>query len=88
MHTTSIRLSDEIKHQLDEVAAFRDRKPHWVMVKAIEHYLAQETEEIRWFRERVEAMEKDIAEDKMIPLDEAFAELRRPLIEAKKHADS
>lgn len=51
MHTTSIRLPDEIKKTLDEIADFQDRKPHWIMVKAIEKYLAEEMKEMRFLRD-------------------------------------
>lgn len=50
-HTTSIRLDDETKRLLDEVAKFRERKPHWIMVKALESYLAAELEEMRYFKD-------------------------------------
>lgn len=60
-HTTSIRLDDKTKQLLDEVAIFRERKPHWIMVKALERYLADELEEMRYFKAGETAVDELIA---------------------------
>lgn len=82
-HMTSLRLPIVLKQQLDEVARFKDRKPHWIMIKAIEDYLEQEREEINWFRQRVVAMEKDKAENKLISADDVFLHLENRIAQAK-----
>lgn len=66
MHTTSIRLPDELKQSLDEVAQFHDRKPHWLMVKAIETYIESEKAQLQYYRDRIDALEADIADNTTI----------------------
>lgn len=53
------------------------------MIKAIENYLQQEREEINWFRQRVVAMEKDKAENKLISADDVFLHLENRIAQAK-----
>lgn len=87
-HMTSLRLPVELKQQLDKVAAFRDRKPHWIMIKAIENYLEQENEEIIWFQQRVQAMEEDKAEGKLIAADDVFSRLEERIAQAQANERS
>ncbi len=47
----SIELSDEVKKQLDEVAEYLKKTPNAVVLQAIERYLAEEIEEIRFLQE-------------------------------------
>lgn len=56
-YATSVRLDEETKALLNEVATFRDRSPHWIMKKAIEQYLLSESEEMRYLREGIEGLE-------------------------------
>lgn len=39
---TTLRLPVETKRQLDKIATFYDRKPHWLILKAVENLVAHE----------------------------------------------
>lgn len=38
----SLKIDDQLKQQVDALAAARDRSPHWIMREAIKNYVAQE----------------------------------------------
>ncbi len=59
-NVVSVELSDEVKKQLDTVAEYLGKTHSWVIEKAIEKYLAEEMEEIRFLQEG----EKNLAEMK------------------------
>ncbi|WP_119273220.1 CopG family ribbon-helix-helix protein [Taklimakanibacter deserti] len=39
---TSIKIDDDLKSRIQQLAASRRRSPHWIMREAIEQYVARE----------------------------------------------
>ena len=39
---TSLKIDDALKHRVHDLATQRRRSPHWIMLEAIEQYVARE----------------------------------------------
>lgn len=74
--SVSVRLEENIKKRLDEIAKVQDRTPHALMKKAIERFIQQENAEHEWFKSRVRAMEEDKAKGNLVPIEKALEMLR------------
>ncbi|MBR0574577.1 MULTISPECIES: CopG family ribbon-helix-helix protein [Pasteurellaceae] len=74
--SVSVRLEDDIKKRLDEIAKIQDRTPHSLMKRAIERFIQQEDAEREWFKSRVRAMEEDKANGNLVPIEKALEMLR------------
>lgn len=75
-YSTSLRMPEKLKNDIAEIAAYHDRKPHWVMIKAIERFAAQEKAEIEFLRERARLANIEREENgALMSADDAIEEL-------------
>jgi predicted transcriptional regulator len=56
--TTGIKLDSETKIRLDKLASIKERKPHWLIKKAIAEYLEREEEKEKMLQEDRERWEE------------------------------
>lgn len=75
MPVTSIRLKDDLKESLDELAEKLDRSRNWVINEAIERYIVEDRklEEQRW-QETLPALEES-DKGETIPFEEVMERL-------------
>lgn len=64
--TTSLRLPKELKSKVDDIATFYERKPNWLMVKAIELLVEREMAEIEWLKDLEKEARQARTEGKMV----------------------
>lgn len=55
---TSIKLDDELKSRVKNLADHRQRSAHWLMREAIEQYVEREERRVAFKRETLEAWEE------------------------------
>lgn len=56
--TLAIKINEETKKRLKDLANARDRSPHYIMVKAIDEYLAREEKHEREQKEDLDRWEE------------------------------
>jgi predicted transcriptional regulator len=69
--TTSLKLDDEVKNRVKQLAAMRRRSAHWIMREAIEQYLEREEKREEFHRSGLAAWEAYQATGLHVTGDEA-----------------
>lgn len=54
---TSIKIDDDLKNRIQQLAELRRRTPHWIMQEAIREYVAREENRESFKREALESWE-------------------------------
>ncbi len=67
---TSIKLDDELKGRVQELADARQRSAHWVMREAIEQYVEREEKSEAFKRDALRAWEEYQATGRHVPAHE------------------
>ena len=87
-HVTSLRISTELKEKLETIAKYHDRKPNWVINKALETFIEREAEEIRFLKERSRLAEEDRKTGRLVLADEVISNLRKHIQARKTNGNS
>lgn len=68
---TTLRLPIEMRQGLEKIADFYDRKPHWLILKAVENLITYETEQIKLLKQLNDEAEQAKQEGKLVSASEA-----------------
>jgi predicted transcriptional regulator len=83
--TTSVKLDDETKRRIQELAKIRRRSPHWLLREAVEQYVEREERREQFRRSALAAWADYQATGLHVTADEADAWLAR--LEAGEDAE-
>ncbi len=75
-YSTSIRLPESLKNDISEIAKYYDRKPHWLMLKALETFAEREKTEIQELQERSKLAQIQRENGTLKTADVAIADMR------------
>lgn len=75
-YSTSLRMPESLKQDILEIAEYHDRKPHWVMLRALEHFAQQEKAEIEFLKERSRLAQIERENGTLMSADDAVQEMR------------
>lgn len=75
-YSTSLRIPEKLKNDIAEIAAYHDRKPHWIMLKAIERFAEQEKAAIEELKERSRLAQIQRENGTLKTASEAVADMR------------
>ncbi len=77
MHnTTSLTMPEHLKKDIDEIAQYHDKKPHWIMVRALELFAKNEKEKMRFLRERARQTQIERENGELLPADDVIQEMK------------
>lgn len=75
-YSTSLRMPESLKQDILEIAEYHDRKPHWVMLRALERFAEQEKAEIELLKERSRLAQIERENGTLMSADEAVQEMK------------
>lgn len=84
--TTSLKLDDNVKSRVRQLATARRRSPHWIMREAIEQYLEREEKREEFHRSGLAAWEAYQASGQHVTAEEADTWLAK--LEAGEDTDT
>ncbi len=73
----SVRIPQEVKTTIDEIAKSQNRKPSWIMARMLEQSASSLQEEINFIKERAKLAEEDKKAGQLIDADVAIANLNQ-----------
>ncbi len=79
---TTLRLPVEMKQGLEQIAQFYDRKPHWLILKAVENLIAHETAQIKLLQQLDEEAEEARKNGQMVSATEACDKIDKLIADA------
>jgi len=82
MRNISIRINDETREKLDQLAAGKDRSRNWVVKEALEQYIHHQD----WIIEAIKEGEKDADAGNLIPHEEVMSSIEAIIETARQKA--
>ncbi len=82
MPSITVRVSENMVRELDELARAMDRSRSWVVTDALARYLAEERQWMEQIRRGIEELDRGEG----IPHEEVMAEMRRMIAERLEKA--
>ncbi len=75
-YSTSLRMPESLRQDILEIAEYHDRKPHWIMLRALEHFAEQEKAQIAFLKERSRQAQIERENGTLLSAEETIAEMK------------